>query len=426
MSKLFHIGNIPILFLWVFVGLHFCSIVTQDKAQAQLRANPQKKQSKSMIKSEPKLPNVVILKEVLKSIASKIQAPLRIRAFINSDGPEDRLLKEILSEIYYSIPQKKRLDIEEPNKYKTFYEEAIEIGLKEKDGIIRAVIISYKDKTKLIPYIEGDIELILLETLASLVFEPVKIGVINSEEEEFSKLRSILKELRVERVNLKDIDESYKLVIVLPPLRGVEKVEIGILDSLIKGRIPLLFFVDYFEVIEGKRGLRVEPLKYNYKELLEQYGIKVLQGLVLDRNCGRVSIPARFGRMVLAYPPLVLVNIDRERLPIGMDRIEFPFPSPIVIDKKEEYNYTVFIQSSTQSWLLTSKFDFDPRQNWVPTEIKGPFYLGVKVEDPKMGLNLSVISNSRFLRNRYIERGNNIDFLRRFILWLQVNYNLPR
>ena len=369
--------------------------------------------------SETFFPDVIKNKELLEYIIERIDSPFRIRVFINRKGEPEKLLKEILLEIYYKIKVKKRLDIEDINEKSSLRKEIKLYGIKDRDGVIRAVIIAYKGKLYKLPYIkEKDIETQLLRFLVKIVIGPLKIGVINWEQYSYQELKRFLKEKNIIFTSLEKINRDFRAIFVLPPYRKVKEEEIERLESIIFDGIKAIFFIDYFDIKRFKRRLKPVPVKYSYKRLLDRFGIELIPGLVLDRDCIRVSIPTRFGRMFLGYPPIILAKIDKDTIDLKMERVEFPFPSPIIIKRDQRFSYQIFIRSSERSWLITERFDLDPRQSWKETSLKGPFYLGVRIVSKNKRNELIVISNSRFLKDRYISRNNNKEFLERVILWL--------
>lgn len=223
--------------------------------------------------------------------------------------------------------------------------------------------------------------------------------------------------------------------------------------------------------------LTATPIYSGITRLLEHYGAKVANDLVLDASCGAVQVPQRIGQFQMnvsvPYPYFVQITpqgINQKNPAVSAIRepLTFPWTSSVSLtvpaDESTKPGDTlgvkgsILISSSPRSWVTTSGFNLDPRQKgWGPADNKfapsgicaylhgnfKSYYTGKPVptgdtsaaamlaaqnEQSKFvesnnGRHLIVVSNAMFLSSNYTG-GGNMTWLLNTTDWLTLSDNL--
>jgi hypothetical protein len=175
------------------------------------------------------------------------------------------------------------------------------------------------------------------------------------------------------------------------------------------------------EVTPGQGQYDVRVPRTGLERLLADQGIRVGQNLVFDFQCTRVSVPARVGRMLVAYPPIPVVAVSEQASAIvpGARAVRLPFPSTVTVREPRGSRVTELFRSSPQSWAVQRRFDLSPHQRWRAEGPSGPHLLGAVVErvDPPGG-RIAIVGNARFVEDQYLEYDDNVQLVRELVEWL--------
>ncbi len=130
--------------------------------------------------------------------------------------------------------------------------------------------------------------------------------------------------------------------------------------------------------ISAQRGMRARFQSPEIHKMLEHYGVKVNQEVVLDASCGKVSIPQKFGsfnmNVPMSYP--FFINVTKEGFNSenpavsGLNRMIIPWASPLSL---KDSSAVALVKSSDQSWTEKGRIDLNPRREWnrIINEKKG-------------------------------------------------------
>ncbi|MBN1983551.1 MAG: GldG family protein [Chitinivibrionales bacterium] len=117
-------------------------------------------------------------------------------------------------------------------------------------------------------------------------------------------------------------------------------------------------------------------------DLLQHYGVKVENGLILDASCGQVQIPQQVGpfqmNVPVNYPYIARITpqgIDKTNPAVsGLNQLIFPWANPLSIitdtsaaakkDTSKLMVVTTLISSSDKSFVETGNFNLNPQQDW--------------------------------------------------------------
>ena len=123
-------------------------------------------------------------------------------------------------------------------------------------------------------------------------------------------------------------------------------------------------------------------------DLLQFYGVKVNQDMVLDASCNPVMIPQQIGpfsaNVAVPYPYFVKIGkdgFDRSNPAVGLlSDVVLPWPNSLTLsvplasgNKKSMVEQggvkaTILAHSSKKSWIATGAINFNPQQEWkVPS-----------------------------------------------------------
>lgn len=158
------------------------------------------------------------------------------------------------------------------------------------------------------------------------------------------------------------------LVVVSP--RELSEREKFLIDQYIMAGGKVLFFIDTIAMDE--RRLSATPLKSPLADMLEHYGIKVINELVLDRSNANASFQSGLFTISVPYP--FWVKIARENfardLPIvnQLESMVLPWTSPLEIlnDKTTGIQVSELFKSTKYSWTQKDFFDLSPKEQYFP------------------------------------------------------------
>ncbi len=164
-------------------------------------------------------------------------------------------------------------------------------------------------------------------------------------------------------------DDIAVLVIADPgELSDRELFEI---DQYIMSGGKAIFLVDKIEIQD--RTMQGVVTDSNVTKLIEHYGVKIVEALVLDRVNAQASFRSGGYNIFLPYPFWVRAlrqNIADEHPIINhLDSIVMPWVSPIeiLIGDDDEKSFSVIAKSSEYSWLQKGNFDLSPKRDYMPS-----------------------------------------------------------
>jgi ABC-type uncharacterized transport system involved in gliding motility auxiliary subunit len=152
------------------------------------------------------------------------------------------------------------------------------------------------------------------------------------------------------------------------------------------------YFMKGGKVIALANGMKIEfnpqfgPMTMNADskvlDLLQSYGVKVNQNMVLDASCNPVMVPQQIGpfsaNVEVPYPYFVKIGrdgFDRSNPAVGpLSDVVLPWPSsltlsvPLAAGAKDTagagVRAIILAHSSKKSWLATGMVDLNPQQQW--------------------------------------------------------------
>ena len=349
----------------------------------------------------------------------------------------------------------------------------VQLNIIEKDqaqltNVYLGMAIFYADKKEVIPFVNetGTLEYNLTSSIIKVTGTETKtIGIYPGKghnlSEDYQAVQQLLgKQYQVEEVELKEGNEalgkSDTLIIVSPrELKDTQKYEI---DQFLMRGGKIVFLIDTAEIQEGT--LQASPFQPGTDDLLEHYGIKVEQDLVLDRANAPAAFRSGFMTFQLAYPFWVKVlsngfSPDNPAVS-NLESLVLPWTSSIkVLDEKPDgITITELAKSTSFSWTRKGYYMLNPQQQFYSPGVKlesyplamaasgkfKSFYADKPIltdeekketeviretikESPES--QIVVIGNSRFISNNFLTQfKDNQVFLLNIVDWLTLGEQL--
>ncbi len=293
------------------------------------------------------------------------------------------------------------------------------------DAEYRALVVAVGREHLVVPQItadRGDMEFQVAEAISRLLHGPRLVGLVADAEREgrLNKLRRVLDRLDVLPVSLEEpLSPELSALIVVGPGKRLKRGAVETIERFLDQGRSVAFLLDGMEVEPAQKRYTVRRARSGLEDLLDERGITLENGLVFDNRCGRVSVPARVGRMLLPYPPIPTVIVEEQDMTPDAREVRLPFPSSLRIDPPEGVRVTPLLKSSDDSWRVDRGYDLSPYQQWSPTSRTGPFLFGAVLEREKRPRRrIAVVANARFIEDQYLEKADNALFVRQLVEWL--------
>lgn len=208
--------------------------------------------------------------------------------------------------------------------------------------------------------------------------QPPKIAWVTGHEgpsadEELSQIWGQLQQLYdVTELDLGDkesVPEDVDALVVAGPKTAFSEAEKRAIDEFVLSGRSAAFLLDSIKA-DLQTG-ETEQTQHGLESMLETYGVRIKDGLVLDKNCAPINTVQQRGFMRIQqqvrYPYIPMVeNLDPDnKLTRGIPKITFPFASPMELVEVPNVASEVLVRSSDESWVVTSPYNLNPNQRWT-------------------------------------------------------------
>jgi gliding-associated putative ABC transporter substrate-binding component GldG len=366
-----------------------------------------------------------------KHFLKKLDDIINIKVYFSKDLPPN--LKKLETDVHDIISEYKayggkniRVTFEDPARNEETKSKVRALGIPEiqmqsfekdkaqvSNGFL-GIVVLYLDKKEVLPVVQdlSKLEYDLTQAImkVSRTSTP-KVGILKTDTSAY------LPERVAQRMNIQardNTEEKYKPIFqALQENYSVETVDISEgqqISSEIKTLIVpggddagftdrKLFEIDQFFMKGGKLIVLADAVKINFQngvngmpqspkilQLLEHYGARVENDMVLDASCGQVQIPQRFGQFSMnvpvPYPYFVRIvtgGFDKNNPAVASQgELVLPWASSItlLVNKQDSTGRkpagdtsstraVVLVHSSEKSWTAAGNFDLNPQQKWV-------------------------------------------------------------
>lgn len=447
------------------------------------------------------------LSEVSKNLVEDLDSRLVIKAYFSKDLPpkhnrKRRFLKDKLDAYRAYGGANVEYNFINPSKKKKHQREARKFGIRpvrvrdlknDEMTVKRAymgAVFMYKDKKEVLPLIkdlkglEYDISSIIRKLAAKNL---PKIGYVTGQGEpslyrgKIRKLKSKLDgQYELSPVDLSrdtEISSEVKTLLILSPKDTFSTTAKYKIDQFLMRGGRLAFFLDKVDANIKKQSAEVVDL--NIDGLTTQYGFKVNNNLVMDRNCGKVNVAQQRGpftmRSPVDYPFIPRLgedNFNDENLIVNeLEDLGFIFTSSIdtsYAKGKKNIEVTPLVYTSDSAGIQTPQrqqrrrrmrrrqssqfnirpkmdggldsYSFDTSKVLMAAAFEGKFNsrydappqkgMSVGSEENKSHLNESpetkivAVGDGDFVNDEYMSSKTNLTFVLNVIDWLTVDKGL--
>ncbi len=282
----------------------------------------------------------------------------------------------------------------------------VQINVIEKDkaevaNVYLGIAVLYADKKEVLPVVQNtsNLEYDLTSAVLKVTSKEIKtVGFLAGHNEldidaqPFEPLRQQLsKQYRVRKVEIKNgqaIDNDIATLVIAGPKGKLTEREKYEIDQFIMRGGRAVFLIDPIRIEGGT--LQGMPLATGLNDLLEHYGVKFGNNLVLDVYHDNASFRQGFITYSLPYPYWIKVLKEyRDRsgsIGLGfskesiitsqLESLTLPWASSLELlspsDKSIEM--TALVQTSKHSWTVQSPYNLDPNNRVRPPSSAGSAY----------------------------------------------------
>ena len=255
--------------------------------------------------------------------------------------------------------------------------------------------IEYGGKNQAIPVVQSTKNLEYQITLAIKKVtsdEMAVIGFVTSNltadlEKEVSAAYGALNELyQVKSVDLnleKEVPAGISALIILGPKEQFSEDQLKAIDAFLMRGGSLLIAADGVNIEEG---LMASANEIGLNGLLENYGVKLNNDLVLDVSSAMASFTQGFMTFSTNYPfwPKILQSgFDQDNTTVAnLESLIMPWASSVEIlnDKINKNSKVSYLAGTTEkSWLQKDNFNLNPQQAFTPSGNTGSKNLAVSI-----------------------------------------------
>jgi len=390
-----------------------------------------------------------------ESVVEQVDDLLAMKVYFSDDLPGEyannrRYLQDILEEYEAMSDGNIRFEFFRPEDGKDIEQEAQKAGIMpvqmqvvendkmEVKRVLMGMVMLYEDKKEVIPVIQTTtgLEYEITTRIKKLVETnkpTVGIAQIEGQESQTQNIQNVLRQrYNVQMVNLSD---------EVPVEIGVLLMN-GVSDSLsLDEESHLKAYMDrggnlFLAQNRVKTNLQVQQafvIQSNIFSLIAPYGFKIVENLVTDQICGRVSVQQQMGpirmNVPMEYPLLPVVRNFNQNEPLvaGLEQLQLIFSSEIQPDSSldDKVNFIPLLFSSDHSGEMRGNFNLnpDPQQNPFlrmfnqPEKILGA--RSEKVDENGLMSQLVIVGDSEFLLDQgggrspenHIFMMNSVDYL---------------
>ena len=362
---------------------------------------------------------------------------------------------------------------------------------KDKAQVINVylgIAVEFEDKKEVIPLVRNvnTLEYDLTSAVIKVSSEKAKtIGFLSGHDEHdiyddsaYSAIRDELQKakysvIKVDTTDGKKIDENVDTLIIAGPKKLLGERDKYEIDQFIMRGGRTIFLVDAIQMPQGM--LYGTPLSTGLNDMLQHYGVKLGNNLVLDESRSNVSFGSSVGGMRVSYslpyhywPKIIKRNLSQEHsITNQLESLVMPWTSSleITVAENSEIKSEKLVNSTNQAWTVQGRYDLNPQQKFYQTpsdrksytlavELSGKFksfYAGKEIpkieiddaEEPapseseserttieaSQETQIIVVGNSNFIANNILgglgrQAEGNMIFFQNSIDWLTLGEEL--
>jgi len=349
-----------------------------------------------------------------KNVLGRLDDIIKVTAYFSKDLPPHLVnlrqqVKDILDEYQVYGHGKVHLDFIDPKEDAKVEEKMPAIGIPEvraqtveKDkaqvvNVYLGIAVEYEDKKEVIPLVQNinTLEYDLTSAIIKVSQEKAKtIGFLTGHDEhdvyddgDYSAVRDELQKAKysvtkVDTTDGKEISADVDTLIVPGPKKLLSERDKYEIDQFIMRGGRTVFLVDAIQMPPGM--LYGTPLSTGLNDMLEHYGVKLGNNLVLDQSKSNVSFGSNVGGMSVSYslpypywPKIIKKNFSQTH-PITnqLESLVLPWTSSVevVVGESSEIKTEEFVKSTEHAWTVQGRYDLNPQQRFYQTPSEKKIY----------------------------------------------------
>jgi len=321
-----------------------------------------------------------------KSVVSKIDDLMTLKVYFSNNlpgqyGNNRRYLQDILEEYKAYSNGKIHFEFFEPETNEDLQNDAQKSGIQpvqlqviendkvEVKRVYMGMVFIYEDKRETIPIIQTTtgLEYEITTNIKKLVDTNKKtIALVskNSTEDKNENITQILEErYNVQKITLENpIPKDISVIILNPINDSLSIMEKQNLEEYVINDGNVLILQNRLNV--DVQTQQATPINSNVFDLLDKWGLKIQENLVLDQLCGKVNVQQNMGIFRMAvpmdYPFLPIIqSFNKDDIIVnGLEQIRTMFPSQIILDTLVKA-FPLF-SSSNKSTTMTEFYNLNP------------------------------------------------------------------
>ena len=345
-----------------------------------------------------------------KNVLKRLDDVVTINAYFSREPARvaqiRRDVRDVLDE-YRAISNKLQIDFIDPsddegekNKLRFMGIPEVQVNVIEKDkaqvaNVYMGLAVIYEDKKEILPVVQNTftLEYDLTSSILKVTRTEVKtVGFLSGHDEldiddtqRFGDMRRELsKQYTVKKVSIdegREIDKDVSTLVIAGPKQELTEREKYEIDQFIMRGGRAIFLVDAIHIPEGT--LQAKPLTTGLNNLLEHYGVKLGNNLVLDdASPGQLTYTQGYFTVRSDYPYFVRVlnqyrNLsgeiarglsDESIVTSQLERLTLNWASSLELLPKEGNTIeTIALAKTTdRSWTVQSPYDIAPNAQLKP------------------------------------------------------------
>jgi gliding-associated putative ABC transporter substrate-binding component GldG len=326
-----------------------------------------------------------------KAVLNKMDDLVTAKVYFSEDlpgryGNNGRFLQDILEEYAAYSGGNLKFEFYQPDDDEKLAEEAVKYGIQpvqlqvvendklEIKRVHMGLVFLYEDQREVIP---------VVQTTTGLEYEITsKIKKLVDDQKQvigFAQFAGL--ETKTQNVQLQ-LGESYRVNPV--PMAEVVPANVnllfvsGVTDSVSEGELQNLrdyidrggnLFLAQSKIDASLQTQRGRPIASNLFDVLDSYGVRLEDNLVLDEFCNNITVTQQRGffrvNTAVAYPFFPIVrNFGDHVIVGGLEQVHLLFPSEITYDTSDS-SVTVqpLLHTSEKSGVAAGMFNLGPMDN---------------------------------------------------------------
>tara|TARA_B100000315_G_scaffold246593_1_gene274072 strand:+ start:8953 stop:10635 length:1683 start_codon:yes stop_codon:yes gene_type:complete len=327
------------------------------------------------------------VKDLLDEYATYSHGMLRYQFIdpVEEETEEDKAKKKEFSQDIFGRTIRERTDKE--YELLTLGIPPVQIQVNEGDKLevkqaYMGIMLRHGDKQEVIPLVQDTtgLEYDLTSLIRKLVrHKTPEIAFITGAggpdlrrelRQSYERMEELYNVREVDLSQEQKIEDAVDGIIVMGTSTPFSDAEQRTIDRFIMSGRGAAFLLDRISV--DVRTLNQEPVNHGLDLLLERYGVRVGDGLVLDVESSMVNVSQQRRFMQLAQPvPYPYIPVPRRLNPEhpltrGLIGVSFPFVSPLENVALQDSGSVIdmLVTSSEKSWIRQQPFELHPLQEW--------------------------------------------------------------